>query len=197
MIYRSSLEPITITPRPITITPTASARTQLPATTFRPQALGVSVTPRPSLLYTKQPYSLSSPSTPSPSRNVDFESEFQKFQQENNEVSPTPSRVISKATTVKPASDSPNPTQVYSSALIYDPASGQYNNQLYQTLPQSDGEFVLKQRIQPYVQRPQQQVLNIQQLQQQSPLYSPTLRTQPVASQVSLTFIYILSILEI
>lgn len=181
VIYKSSLEPVTITPRPITVTPTASARTQLPATTFRPQT---SVTARPSILYTKSSFSYPSPSTISPSRDVDFESEFHKFQQENDIASPTPSRATIKATTSKPVTGSLGHNQIYSSALLFDPASGQYNNQLYQSLPQSDGEFVLKQRIQPYVQRPQAQVLNIQQLQQQSPLYSQTLKAQPIPSQV-------------
>lgn len=185
VIYKSSLEPITITPRPLTITPTASARTQLPATTFRPQT---SVTPRPSFLYTKQAISVPSPSTISPSRNVDFENEFQRFQQENSIVSPTPSRIAAKATTVRPITSQANPGQVYSSALLFDPSTGQYNNQLFQSLPQSEGEFVLKQQIQPYVQRPQAQILNIQQLRQQSPLYSQTLKAQPIASQVNFSF---------
>lgn len=44
---------------------------------------------------------------------VDFDSEFQRFQQENNVLSPTPS-TASKAAT----------GQVYSSALVYDPATG-------------------------------------------------------------------------
>lgn len=65
--------------------------------------------------------------------------------------------------------------QVYSSALLYDPATGklqqealskvswecgvagQYKNQLYQSLPQSEGQFGFNQRIQPYVQQQQQQ----------------------------------------
>lgn len=182
VIYRSSIEPITITPRPI-ITPTSGSRNQLSATTFNPQTLGVSITPKPSLLYTKQAVSLPSP-TLSPNGNLNFESEFHKFQQENNIVSQTPSRIAAKPTTAKPVAATTNPNQIYSSALIYDPATGQYNNQLYQSLPQSDGQFLLKQRIQPYVQRPPAQVLNIQQLQQQSPLYSQTLRAQPIASQV-------------
>lgn len=188
VIYKSSIEPIPITPRPISITPTASARTQLPATTFRPSSLGESITSRPELLYTKQAISLQSPSTVSPSRNVNFENEFQKFQHENNVVSPTPSRNVAKSTTPKPVSASVSAGRIYSSALLFDPATGQYNNQLYQSLPQSDGEFLLKQRIQPYVQQPRQQVLNLQQLQQQSPLYSQALRTQPIATQVHISF---------
>lgn len=168
----------------MSITPTASARTQLPATTFRPQT---SVTPRPSIQYTKQAYSFPSHSTVAPPRNVDFEDEFQKFQQENNIVSQAPSRgTTARATTIRPVTVSGSPNPVYSSALLFDPSTGQYNNQLFQNIAQTDGEFVLKQRIQPYVQRPPTQVLNIQQLRQQSPLYSQTLKAQPIASQVNI-----------
>ncbi|RZC41932.1 ras-interacting protein RIP3-like, partial [Asbolus verrucosus] len=179
-IYKQSLTPINITPRPVS--PTPSARTQLPATTYRPQLLQVSVTPRPSLLLAKQ---LSSPSsTALPSRaNVDFDAEFQKFQQENNIVAPTPSTKTASAKTSKPATTSTGSGQVYSSALVFDPTSGQYNTQLYQTLPQTEGgDISLTQRIQPYVHQPQRQVLNLQQLQQQSPLYA---QTRPQATQAA------------
>lgn len=52
--------------------------------------------------------------------------------------------------------------------------TGQYKNQLYQSLPQSEGQFTFNQRIQPYVHQPQQQQqqrpsLSLQQL--QSPVY--------------------------
>lgn len=54
--------------------------------------------------------------------------------------------------------------------------TGQYKNQLYQSLPQSEGQFTFNQRIQPYVHQQQQQqqqqqrpTLSLQQL--QSPLY--------------------------
>ncbi|XP_044259349.1 basic-leucine zipper transcription factor A-like isoform X2 [Tribolium madens] len=129
--YLAKQQSISITPRPVS--PTPSARTQLPATTYRPQLVQVSVTPRPSVLYTKS-------STALPSRGTG------------------------------------NP--VYSSALVFDPTSGQYNTQLYQTLPQTEGDFSLNQRIQPYVHQPQRTVVNLQQLQQQSPLYTH-LRPQP------------------
>ncbi|CAH1373289.1 unnamed protein product [Tenebrio molitor] len=161
---------VSITPRPGS--PTPSARTQLPATTYRPQLLQVAVTPRPSLLYTKQ---VSSPSsTAIPSRgNVDFDAEFQKFQQENNIISSTPTpKTLAKTPKPSTLSTSTGNNAVYSSALIFDPTSGQYNTQLYQTLPQTEGDISLTQRIQPYVHQPQRQVLNLQQLQQQSPLYS-------------------------
>ncbi|KAJ8962182.1 hypothetical protein NQ318_018143 [Aromia moschata] len=180
VIYKS----INITPRPIS--PTPSARTQLPATTYRPQLLQVAVTPRPSLLYTTKQLQnfLPSPSTTaSPGRTIDFDAEFQKFQLDNNVVSPSPSPLATKSvSTVKPT---PGNTagQVYSTALVYDPSSGQYNNQVYQTLPQTEGDFLLKQRIQPYVYQPRP-ALNFQQLQQQSPLYNSKIRPQ-AQSQVS------------
>lgn len=41
VIYRQSVEPVSITPRPLSVSPTPSARTQLPATTYRPQLLQV------------------------------------------------------------------------------------------------------------------------------------------------------------
>jgi len=59
---------IAITQRPAiqSASPTTSTRTQLPATTFRPQLLQVSVTPRPALLYTPKSVSPS----PAPSKGV-------------------------------------------------------------------------------------------------------------------------------
>ncbi|KAJ8974734.1 hypothetical protein NQ317_010612 [Molorchus minor] len=181
VIYKS----INITPRPVS--PTPSARTQLPATTYRPQLLQVTVTPRPSLYYSKpyQPFVPSPTTAATPGRGVDFDSEFQKFQLENNVVSPTPTPATSKVVTTARPKPVGTAGQVYSTALVYDPTSGQYNNQVYQTLPQTEGDFLLKQRIQPYVFQPQQRpTLNFEQLQQQSPLYNPRLRTQP-ASQAA------------
>lgn len=155
---------VSITPRPVT--PTPAARTQLPATTYRPQLLQVSVTPRPTLTHIKSPSS-------TPSGNLDFDAEFQRFQQENNEITPSPnSKPLLKA---RPGSVGSTPlghSQVYSSALVYDPASGQYNTQLYQALPQTDADITLNQRLQPYVHQPQRQVVNLAQLQQNSPLYT-------------------------
>ncbi|CAG9823441.1 unnamed protein product [Phaedon cochleariae] len=187
-IYRSSVHPVTITPRPVT--PTVTSRpSQLPATTYRPQLF--SVTPRPTpILYTKQ-LQASLSSTLSPNRDVDFDEEFQRFQQENNLVSPTPTSLTARATSPRPQTTPNNqlsnpPHQVYSTQLVFDPATGQYTNQIYQSLPQTEGgDYALKQRIQPYVQRAKPQVLNIQQLQQQSPLYTQSLRPQPVHSQAT------------
>ncbi|XP_066256643.1 uncharacterized protein [Euwallacea similis] len=173
-LYRQSVAPITITPRPAlqSASPTTSTRTQLPATTFRPQLLQVSVTPRPALLYTPK----SVPPSPAPSKGIDFDAEFQRFQQDNNYLSPTPS---SAKATARPESAGP----IYSSALVYDPSTGQYKNQLYQSLPQSEGQFSFNQRIQPYVQQQQQQrpTLSLQQLQPQSPLYTRQQQINPQA----------------
>lgn len=181
VLYKQSVTPISITPRPAIASSTA--RADLPATTYRPQLLQVAVTPK-TTLYTKQfspaqsrvPSSTQSPLLRGSPGNVDFEREFQKFQQENNLVSPTPSAPVKPTPRiVKPAAAAgpQSPTgQVYSSALVYDPSTGQYNTQLYQTLPQTvGGEISLNQRIQPYVAQPQlqRQVYSVP----QSSIYRP------------------------
>jgi len=70
---------------------------------------------------------------------------------------------------------------IYHSELVYDPATGQYNTQLYQTLPQTVGDFSLSHKLQPFVAQPQSLQLGLQQLQQlqhqqaqrPSPVYKP------------------------
>lgn len=177
VVYKHSVSPINITPRPVT----SSSRSE-PATTYRPQLVQVAVTPRPSILYTKQiasqrPIGLGGhATTPTPvtvtrvsGGGIDFDAEFQKFQQENNVLAPTPSSLLKQSPKPKAPSGS---GQIYSSELVFDPNSGQYNTQLYQTLPQSEGDFTLSQRIQPYVHNPgHNPLVNLQTLQQQSPLY--------------------------
>lgn len=192
VVYKQSVTPVNITPRPVT---QPSVETELPPTTYRPQLFQVAVTPRPSFLYTKEisatPRPAVLPSTVSPvpisvtRGSLDFESEFQRFQQDNNLISPSPSPIsipkpTPKITKPVPSSTAAPPSggQVYSSELVYDPSTGLYNTQLYQTLPQTEGDFSLSHRIQPYVHQPHAQLLNIQQLQQQSPLYR-TIRPQP------------------
>ncbi|GJQ69619.1 hypothetical protein Trydic_g6708 [Trypoxylus dichotomus] len=208
LIYKNTITPLSITPRP--------ALRLDPVTTYRPQTLQFAATPKPPLLYTKpiasytpkpiaaytpRPIATYTPKSPifayttpasvtppQPARtNIDFDAEFQKFQQENNVVQPTPATSLPKAVTTKSATRIAAPTTtsgpVYSSALLYDPSSGQYNTQLYQTLPQTDGDFTLKQKIQPYVHQPQPQVANFQQLAQQSPLYKVQPSARPAANQ--------------
>lgn len=123
---------------------------------------------------------MSSPTSPSRG-SLDFDAEFQKFQQENNIIAPTPTPKTVPQTN-KPTTSAGSGNPIYSSALVFDPTSGQYNTQLYQTLPQTEGDISLNQRIQPYVHQPQRTVVNLQQLQQQSPLYS---HLRPQASQAA------------
>lgn len=183
VLYKQSITPVSITPRPVAST---TSRTELPATTYRPQLLQVAVTPRPSTLYTKQfitpSRSLvsSTPSSLSNTRaNINFESEYQRFQQDNSIISSSPAPVtktLSRERLVKPAASTEAPAQgqVYSSALVYDPTSGQYNTQLYQTLPQTEGQFTVNQRIQPFVYQPQQQTRPVYTLPQAATYRQPT-----------------------
>jgi hypothetical protein len=174
VIYKS---PLSITPRPL-----SASTTQQPATTYRPQLLQVAVTPRPSVVYsTKQIPSVrpTAPTSLRPGGNLDFDAEFQKFQQENNIVAPTPSSGNVKSSPAVPQRGSP----IYSSELIFDPSSGQYNTQLYQTLPQTEGEFTLNQKIQPYVHNPSRPILSFEQIQAQSPLYNRPLRPSGTNNQ--------------
>ncbi|XP_044730214.1 chromatin modification-related protein eaf-1-like [Chrysoperla carnea] len=186
LTFHHTNSPVNITPRPSTV------KAQLPATTYRPQL--VAVTPRPSqaALYTTKelepahrlfPSSTPTPITRTPSGTIDFQAEFAKFAaQDSNAVVSTPKTLLKSSEKVKPA-----PFQgsepIYSSELVYDPSSGQYKTQLYQTLPQTTGDFSLSHRIQPYVHQQAQQpsrLVSLQQLQQQSPIY----RTIPQQSAI-------------
>lgn len=188
---------VRITPRPITLATTV--KSQLPATTYRPQLLPVSVTPRPGVVYSKQvtrgghPTQSSIYATPTTVSPVDFDAELRKFQLENNVVStprtvarpavvsqsqyeqPRPiarPQVVTQQPSAKPLSSDP----VYQTELVYDPSSGQYNTVLYQTLPQTTAEVSLKHRLQPFVNTQQPQSLFTpqlyEQIQQNQQLYS-------------------------
>jgi hypothetical protein len=189
---------VRITPRPLALATTV--KSQLPATTYRPQLLPVSATPRPGVVYTKQVTSVGSPtqssiySTPTTTAPVDFDAELRKFQLENNVVS-TPRTVARPAVaSSQPLYQQPRSTArpqvaiqqtpskqlssdpVYQTELVYDPSSGQYNTVLYQTLPQTTAEVSLKHRLQPFVNTQQPQSLFTpqiyHQIQQNQQLYS-------------------------
>lgn len=125
----------------------------------------VTARPQPSIQYSSEPSYSPSPapallSTARPSAGsgqIDFAAEFAKFHRENQQQS-TPGATASptKASLSSPA---PSGNPLYSTELIYDPSSGQYNTQLFQTLPQTKGELNLNQKLQPYVaqQQPQPQ----------------------------------------
>ncbi|KAG6451954.1 hypothetical protein O3G_MSEX007395 [Manduca sexta] len=150
---------VAITPRPVPI-PT-SPRALPPPTTFRPQPQ-IQVTPKPQIQYSPEPNYSPSPSpiltTARPSQ-IDFAAEFAKFHRENQLPATTTATVATPSkTTAAAASPAPSGNPLYSTELVYDPSSGQYNTQLFQTLPQTKGELNLNQRLQPYVaqQQPQQ-----------------------------------------
>ncbi|CAG9129042.1 unnamed protein product [Plutella xylostella] len=149
---------IAITPRPL---PATTARALPPATTFRPQLL--QVTARPQIQYSPEPSYSPSPApsySPSPAPiattarpgQIDFAAEFAKFHRDNQQQHST-TAAAGKAPTAAPAPGNP----LYSTELVYDPSSGNYNTQLFQTLPQTKGELNLNQRLQPYVAQPQHQ----------------------------------------
>ncbi|GBP86042.1 hypothetical protein EVAR_68520_1 [Eumeta japonica] len=148
---------IAITPRPLTAT---TPRPLPPATTFRPQLLQLTASPQPQ--YSPEPTYSPSPApiaTTARPGQIDFAAEFAKFHRENQLQSTTSSNLGlgTKATGAPSASAAPTGNPLYSTELVYDPSSGQYDTQLYQTLPQTKGELNLNQRLQPFVAQPQQQ----------------------------------------
>lgn len=188
---------VRITPRPLAVATTV--KSQLPATTYRPQLLPVSVTPRPGVVYTKEVTNVGHPTqssiyaTPTTTAPVDFDAELRKFQLQNNVVT-TPRTVARPAVALQPQYQQPRPIArpqivsqqtpakavssdpVYQTELVYDPSSGQYNTVLYQTLPQTTAEVSLKHRLQPFVNTQQPQSLFTpqiyEQIQQNQQLYS-------------------------
>ncbi|XP_040174029.1 pollen-specific leucine-rich repeat extensin-like protein 1 [Anopheles arabiensis] len=184
--------PVNITPKPVYRVSPLPTQPTLAPTTYRPT---------------------SSPSTRGPTGSIDFEAEFKRFQADNKLPSPpTPSTAPSGGSAPKPTGSPfgrPGPqlaagNPIYQSQLIFDPASGQYDTALYQQLPQSDGDFQLNHRIQPYVAGPQQhqhqhhqpqpqpqqqhpgagQLVTLEQLQQQSPLYRAQPSPRPATVQI-------------
>lgn len=181
----------TTTRRPVTRHP----RPQSVAITPRPhvaqvaaQYVSPSSTERPgSLLYTQtHPTSLRT-TTAASTPHLDFAAELERYvntvgshvtaapvaRPQTAQASPQTSRVkLTGQTSVTDASTAAEP--IYQSELVYDPATGQYNTQLYQTLPQTVGDFSLSHKLQPFVAQ-SQSLLGLQQLQQyqqaQRPVY--------------------------
>ncbi|XP_059610270.1 uncharacterized protein LOC132257403 [Phlebotomus argentipes] len=167
-------QPVSITPRPTYRAPTQTLQTQPPATTYRPALSSTQKTQNyPS---STQEVSVAPTKPTSGRRPIDFAAEFQKFQDETNALTPSPvSPAVGKP--FKPAPALPTGNPIYQSQLIFDPSTGQYDANLYQQLPQSEGDFALSHRIQPYVHlHPQPTLVTLEQLQNQSPLYR-----QPIA----------------
>ncbi|CAB3238805.1 unnamed protein product [Arctia plantaginis] len=159
-------QPIAITPRPVQVT---SPRTLAPATTYRPQLIQVTAKPQQQIQYSPAPNYSPSPVqnySPSPAPAIgttlrpgaiDFAAEFAKFHRENQLQSTTSSSIANPSKGQSPSAPAPSGNPLYSTELIYDPSSGAYNTQLFQSLPQTNGELNLNQRLQPYVANPQAQ----------------------------------------
>lgn len=180
--------PVSITPRPNY----RPAQTNPPATTYKPHlqfvntqkqtVQNVPVTTPASFATSTRGSSYSS----THGGQIDFDAEFKKFQKDNaiHHQSSTPSIVstpkqfkASPSASTKSANPATN-APIYQSQLIFDPATGQYDSNLYQQIPQTDGDFQLNHRHQPYhhQQHPSHvtaapHLVNLQQLQDQSPLY--------------------------
>ncbi|XP_071570959.1 uncharacterized protein [Temnothorax nylanderi] len=184
----------TTTRRPVSRHP----RPQSVAITPRPhvaqvaaQYVSPSSTERPSSLLYAQTHPTISPlrtTTAASAPHLDFAAELERYvntvgshvssapvaRPQTAQASPqTNSRVkLTGQTSVTAASAAAEP--IYQSELVYDPATGQYNTQLYQTLPQTVGDFSLSHKLQPFVAQPQS-LIGLQQLQQyqqsQRPVY--------------------------
>lgn len=157
--------PVNITPKPVyRVAPQNTLQTQPPPTTYRPE-----ITTGGNSFFSTTKGNAQLGGTRQP---LDFDAEFKKFQTENK-IQPTSAKPISSSTQ-KQVTNNP----IYQTQLVFDPQTGQYDTALYQQLPQSQDNFQLNHRIQPYVHNPihqQSQLVSLDQLQQQSPLY----RSQP------------------
>ncbi|XP_011309122.1 chromatin modification-related protein eaf-1 [Fopius arisanus] len=160
------------TPRSI-----ARERPQSVAITPRPhvqqvaaQYVSPSSTERPGVVYASQRSTTSSPPVSPNDIHLNFAAELERYV---NTVPVTSRPVQPKG----PVRSEP----IYQSELVFDPSSGQYNTQLYQSLPQTIGDFRLNHKLQPYVAQPSQSLLSLQQLQpiQQASRPAPARPGQP------------------
>ncbi|KAG5673919.1 hypothetical protein PVAND_003920 [Polypedilum vanderplanki] len=172
--YASPTPSVNITPKPLYKIQNNNVlsiqQTQEPATTYRPHTVSI-VTQKPAVQSTPAAAQFipsksvtfgSSAQRGSSSSSIDFDAEFKKFQQETGFQPITPSSAspqTTKVVKIPSASSDTTANPIYQTQLVYNPSTGQYDSALYQTIPQTDGDFQLNQRIQPYVQQyqPQQQ----------------------------------------
>jgi hypothetical protein len=158
-VTRVRPQSVAITPRPHVAQ--VAAQYVSPSSTERP---GVVYAPR-----TLTSVHSTTTATP-PSQHLDFAAELERYVNSVGSSTPSPQVVQApkyvKATQVQ-AQASSRPDPIYQSELVYDPATGQYNTQLYQTLPQTVGDFSLSHKLQPFVAAQQQPLIGLQ----QSPIY--------------------------
>lgn len=176
--YASPTSSINITPKPLyklqnNLLSSPQQSPQEPATTYRPHTVSI-IQQKPQVIATTaSPFKgvTYSNAGNKGSGSIDFDAEFKKFQQETGFQPITGAPSHASKSPVKPTS---NP--IYQTQLIFNPSNGQYDSNLYQSIPQTDGDFQHSQRIQPFVQHPQ-----YQQPQQQQPQQQQYYRPQPVA----------------
>jgi hypothetical protein len=168
---------INITPKPVYRIHNSALSIQQtpqpPATTYRPQTVSI-VTQKPAHVTTPS-YSQSAYSNGGQRGAIDFDSEFKKFQQETGFQPVTPSVQATQSTKAVRPQGQPGSNPIYQNQLVYNPSSGAYDSNLYQSIAQTDGEFQLNQRIQPFVSQYQQPQ------QHQIPQYQVYRPQQPIA----------------
>ncbi|XP_063989835.1 uncharacterized protein LOC135169063 isoform X1 [Diachasmimorpha longicaudata] len=113
------------------------------------QYVSASTTERPGVVYATQRSTTAVPRVSPNDIHLNFAAELERY------VNTVPVKS-------RPA---PSKGPIYQSELVYDPSSGQYNTQLYQSLPQTTGDFRLNHKLQPYVAQSAQSLLGLQQLQ--------------------------------
>lgn len=170
--YASPTSSINITPKPLyklqnNLLSSPQQSPLEPATTYRPHTVSI-IQQKPQVIATTaSPFKGVSYSNTDHKGSIDFDAEFKKFQQETG-FQPITGAPASKS----PAKPTSNP--IYQTQLVFNPSTGQYDSNLYQSIPQTDGDFQHSTRIQPYAPQPQYQS---HQPQQQQQFYRP----QPVA----------------
>lgn len=137
--YRPQLS-VAITPRPL-------------AAQVAAQYTPLSQTERPGVIYATPGSSPHRTATGNSNSQLDLASEIERYVNTVQSLTPRPTRPTRPS---NPARLNPAADPIYQSELIFDPATGQYNTQLYQSLPQSVGDFSLSHKLQPFVAQPQQ-----------------------------------------
>lgn len=187
--YATPKTSINITPKPlyrIHNNVVSLQQTQPPATTYRPQTVSY-VTQRPAIQQATPAYHQSKQqgvtfASGSTRGAIDFDAEFKKFQSDNGDsfqpITQSPATQSTKAVRIQQGSSGATSNPIYQTQLVYNPSNGQYDSALYQSIAQTDSEFQLNQRIQPYVQQYQAPQQPQYRLQQQPAAYRPQPQAQ-------------------
>lgn len=179
-IARERPQSVAITPRPHAAQ--VAAQYVSPSSTERPGVVYANREQQPSGL---SAYRASTTASTHPS-HLNFAAELERYV---NTVGVTPSSSRPSSTPNSIPASRVKGEPIYQSELVYEPATGQYNTQLYQSLPQTVGDFRLSHKLQPFVAQ-QQSPIGRQQLPsqhsqvQQSALYRQSTR-QPAQAQPS------------